>query len=312
MTTWRDEGIKIVLSIDTNENINDRPFHDMIQNIGLVNLYQTFGTTPVPTTHDRGSYPISGMFASPSLTPSKLGILEHGRGILGDHRNMFVDFPEDMLMGNDLFEIPPPAQCRLQLFDSRTITKFNNVCHKHLIQNKIDIKSAALMETVTFPPDESIPTQLEVIDEQIGRAIKSADRKCRKLRHGAIPFSEAYRVVRDERRFWILLLRRKYGRRVSSSTIRRLAQRLNVPSPMSIDFIEAKHQLKQARIRYSAFIRSARTERDAFIESLAEANATYNNKPKEKILRRIKHDEEQRIYNSKLKTESLQLVASLK
>ena len=252
--------------------------------------------------HHRGSHPISGMFSSPSLIPTRLGILENGHGILGDHRNMYVDFSEDIFMGNELFEIPPPAQRRLQLFDSRTVQRFNNACHKHLLENKIDIKTSNLMANSTFPPDNTLHSDLEAIDDQIGRAIKSADRRCRKLCHGAIPFSEAYRTVRDERRFWILVLRRKYGRGVSPSTIRRLAHRLNVPSPLSIDFIEAKHRLKKTRINYSAFIRTARTERDSFIESLAEANALHNNKPKEKILRRIKYDEEQHIYNSKLKS----------
>lgn len=73
----------------------------MIQNIGLCNLHATYGSAPIPPTHDRGSQPISGMFASPTLIPSKLGILAHGQGILGDHRNMFADFPEDILMDND-------------------------------------------------------------------------------------------------------------------------------------------------------------------------------------------------------------------
>ena len=76
---------------------------------------------------------------------------------------------------------------------------------------------------------------------------------------------------------------------------------MKIPSHVSIDFIEAKFQLKRARQRYAAFIKHARAERDTFIDSLAEANAKYENKPKLKVLRRIKHEEEQHQYNAKLK-----------
>ena len=116
-----------------------------------------------------------------------------------------------------------------------------------------------------------------------------------------IPFSEKFRVIRDERRIWILVLRKKLGRRVSSTTIRRLSARLHIDHPFSIDIIEIKYRIKMATARYNDYVANARTERDNFLDSLAEANARANNKPKEKVLKRIKHDEEQRIHNAKMK-----------
>lgn len=64
--------------------------------------------------------------------------------------------------------------------------------------------------------------KLDSVDEQVGRAIRNAERNCRKLQDGAIPFSAGYKEVDISRRFWLLLLRKKYGRSVSSTTLRRI------------------------------------------------------------------------------------------
>ena len=144
--------------------------------------------------------------------------------------------------------------------------------------------------------------KLERLDDQVGRAIQSGTKKCRKIRNGAIPFSKGFGIVRDEHRLWILVIRRKYGRRISSTTIRRLASKLKIGSPLGVDFTEVKYRIKLATQRYIEFIKNAKTERDTFNESLANANARANNKPKERILRKIKHDEEERIHNTKTKT----------
>ena len=301
LQTWIDDGIKIVISTDANENIADGQFNTIMTELGLNNVHDKYGTSPLPPTHERGSYPISGIFASPTLVPSQIGILSNGQGILGDHRNMYVDFQETIFMGNDIHAIPPPSQRRLQLFDSRIVRRFNKACLSHLKANGIPEIADTLFHQATYPPPPGMSEKLEAIDEQIDRAIRSADKKCRKFKNGAIPFSETFRKIRDERRFWMLVLRKKYGRRISSTTIRRLAQRLKVESPLMIDFTEVKRHLKNACKKYFEFIKHAKSERDQFIESLAEANVRANNKPKEKVLRRIKHDEEQRIDNHKLK-----------
>ena len=72
---WIDNDIRIVLCIDANENVLDGPFSAMIDSIGLLNAHSTFRDIPLPATHDRGSLPISGMFVSPILHPTRLGIL---------------------------------------------------------------------------------------------------------------------------------------------------------------------------------------------------------------------------------------------
>ena len=67
LTNWQNDVIKIILSIDANENIMEGDFHDLMLELGLVNIHDAYGNEPIPPTHDRGSHPISGMYASPTL-----------------------------------------------------------------------------------------------------------------------------------------------------------------------------------------------------------------------------------------------------
>lgn len=256
----------------------------------------------LPPTHDRGSLPISGIFISPNLIPVRAGILRHGVGILGDHRNMFIDFQETNFLGDELFTIPPPKLRRLQLFDSRIVNKFNKLCCSHLTNNNIPHKAQRVLSASQYTPPQDMASSMNTLDDQLGRAIAHGDKHCRKMRTGVIPFSTQYNKVKNEVRFWILLLRRNYGHRISNTTIRRLARRLDISHPNLIDPVETKLQLKLARQRYVAFASSTKSERTQFNERLATANAADENKPKARVLKRILHDESQRQENLQLKS----------
>ena len=194
------------------------------------------------------------MYISATLVPTQAGILPHGHGIEGDHRNMFIDFEHRNFLGEDLHIIPPSEKRRLQLKDSRTVQKFNQAVQKHFLHNNIHSLSEEILQSATFPPTMQIINKMAILDDQIGRAIAHANKKGRKFRTGDIPYSPEFTKINNERRFWLLLLRRFYGRHISNTTIRRLANKVNVEEPYSIDMVEAKHQLHLARQAYIVFV----------------------------------------------------------
>ena len=108
LRSWIDMHIRIILCIDANDNLLEGTFLDTMNTLGLINAHSAYCNSPLPPTHERGSHPISGIFISPTLVPTRAGILRHGVGILGDHRNMFVDFHEYNVLGNEIYTIPPP------------------------------------------------------------------------------------------------------------------------------------------------------------------------------------------------------------
>ena len=298
---WLENGTRILLCIDANEDVTSGPFITRATQSGLFNVHSTLHDNPLPPTHNRGSKPISAMLASYGLTPSRCGILENGQGIEGDHRNMFVDFPQDNFLGDEIYKVPPPTQRRLQLYDSRIVDRFNTAVLSHLTQNNIHNITMQMLQQSTFPPPDKMQDKMDKLDDQIGRAIAHGEKVCRKLRNGDIPFSAEYVRLNKHRRFWKLLLLRRYGRRISYTTIRRLAKSTGNRDYHIIDTTEAKFRLKRARINFYAFVKNnAKSEREIFIERLAAANAAKNNLKKGSVLRRILHEEDQRIQNRKM------------
>ena len=199
-------NILIVLCIDINDHAVTSNFSHSIFEFGLINSHHQFGNSTLPPTRDTGSQPISAMFTSPTLVPTRLGIFPHGVGVEGDHRNMYADFHENIFLGGAMYAIPPEVQRRLKLYDSRIVAKFNKLCTSHLQANNIQQQLNELTATAAYPPQHDISNKMEIIDDQIGRAIYHADKKCRKLRTGEIPFSTEYVKVNQPRRFWLLLL----------------------------------------------------------------------------------------------------------
>ena len=173
---WIQQQIRIVLCLDDNEDVNQGPFNDIIANLGLINAHKACHADNLPATHDRDSKPISGIFVSPTIHPTRAGILEHGCGIEGDHRNMFIDIDESNFLGDDLYAIPPPSQRRLQLFDSRVVKRFNKHCLQHLENNSMLTQTNKLINLSTKTPLSTITLLLDAVDEQIGRAIKKERR----------------------------------------------------------------------------------------------------------------------------------------
>ena len=142
---------------------------------------------------------------------------------------------------------------------------------------------------------------MELIDEQLGRGIQHALKKCRKKRMGNIPFSEMFLEVWKEKRLWRLVYKKKVGQKISTRTIRRLAHTRGVHNPMSFPMTEVKFRLKEAETNYQSFVPHALTERKRFYEELASANATENNLSKEVILKRIMNVEESREHGRYMK-----------
>ena len=161
---------------------------------------------------------------------------------------MFVDFLEDIFLGDEIYAVPPPQQRRLQLYDSLVVDRFNSAVLHHFHHNKIQITEPSPFQSSTFPALPTMQQAMNNLDEQIGRAIAHGEKICRKIRNGGIPFSAEYARLNKHRRFWRLLHLRRYGRRISSTIIRRLAKATGNISYHLVDIPVAKYQLKKARI----------------------------------------------------------------
>ena len=285
----------IVLMIDVNQDVINGQFTRMMNEIGMNNAFNDPNYETMPPTHHRGRRPISAIYLSPLLNVKRKGILQKGLGVHGDHRNMFVDISTQSFLGSTMYKVVSAPMKRLQMHDSRIVQKFLKHAKRHLESNNIYKISEELMQNLQYPIQSAGINQLENIDEQLGRAIEIGKKKCRKLRTGAIPFSDLFVELRDEQRLWKLVRKKKLGQRISNTTIRRLAKRLQIRKPMSFTLQVVTQNKIDAEKRYKAMTKQkARDGRAKFNEELAAANAANLNQPKTKILARIIQAESQR------------------
>ena len=135
---------------------------------------------------------------------------------------------------------------------------------------------------------------MESLDSQLGRAIDAGKKKCRNFHMGAIPFSPEFKDLSNKKRLWELIRKKKVGKKISSTTIRRLASKTGIQQPLSLPYNEILFQLKRITEKYKAFIPHAPTARQKFCEELAEANAKFYNRKKEQIIKHILNSENSR------------------
>jgi len=289
------EEKNVILMLDANQNVQNGPFTESMSELGLVNVISTLNDGDLPATHHRGSKPISAIYATSSLDATRSGILPKGSGVHGDHRNMFVDITSDSFFGTYMFMIVSPPMKRLQLHDSRIVARFKKYTLAHLRSNGLIDTADNLLNNATHPPTREFIEQMEKFDDQIGRAITLGKKKARKLCTGNIPYSNIFANLRDTRRIWLLVRKRKLGQKISCKTIRRLAKKLLIVDPFSPPLQEVNHLLKKAEVQYKSLTRQqAREGRARFNEELAAANAAASNEDKVKVLQRIINMEQQR------------------
>jgi len=291
----QSERCNIVLLIDVNQNVMHGHFTKMMKEMGLVNVFEILHSDDMPSTHHRGSNPISAIYISPFLQPTRAGILPKGIGVLGDHRNMFMDVTTASFLGSHMYMVKTPQMKRLHMGDSRIVKRFLKQTRIHIDANNIRSLSEKIVTKATYPISLHMQQQVENLDEQMGRAIRHAEKKCRKLRTGEIPFSGMFADLRDEYRMWLLVRKKKLGQKVSNTTIRRLAKRMKIDNPMSQTLLAATAFMKDSQKKYKQLTKQqARDGRMKFNEELAAANASTMKVSKSKVLARIIRDEQER------------------
>ena len=285
---------QVILMLDANEDIQHGHFNDMMNGLGMRNGIQTRITTPMPATHHRGSRPISAIYCSRNIVVARAGILPIGTGVRGDHRNIYIDVQIRSVMGGSMYIVTPPPMRTLQLNDSRIYLKFIKLVKKHLKANNVKSKAEKLYSHATYPATQKMVNEMEVIDEQMGRAITNGLRKCRTIYSGKIPYSALFKNLSRTNRLWLLVMKKKKGQKISISTIRRLSQQVGINNPMSYPLDEVIKRLRESKSRYEKFIPHAPTERKKFFEDLASANAAVSNQKKLTILKNIMQTESSR------------------
>jgi hypothetical protein len=126
------------------------------------------------------------------------------------------------------------------------------------------------------------------------QGIRYADKKCRKLNMGGVPFSAEYAEITNEMELWRAVVTKKQQCRFSMSKLRRLAKKANITNPLDYTLDEAKGKLHEVTAKYWTFKNSGKEVRETFLEGKALAVAAENNQDKLVVIKQLIRREKQR------------------
>ena len=265
---WQKLGDQLIFAGDWNQDVRavtlfpEYDLHDV--------LLRRHGQD-APATHNRGSVPIDGIFCSPTLDIRRGGFLGFD-DICGDHRGLWIDLPLHTIVGFRMPKVIIPKARRLRTEDPRVADKYRSSLESFYAKHDLYNRIARLHSSAVFPLSSSDAQEYERLDQLRQTGMFQAERQCRQLFHGAIPWSPEFATARARVKYWQIQLKRSQGRKINTRSLIRLERRLNIPDTLPSSR-EIKAALQIAKHRYREAKINGRKNRNNFLESLALAKA---------------------------------------
>jgi hypothetical protein len=182
-------------------------------------------------------------------------------------------------------------------------TYLQEYCQEHNIRDKVHAVQRALDfyehedEMVLLSLDYAMTTMTK-LDRIVQDGMCAAEKRCRKLRMGEVPFSPAIKEAGERVGLYGLIVRYKkqqqqgYGK-MGTTKIRRLAKKYNVDKPLSVTLEEAESNHKQAMREYKTLKPQAAALRAEFLQ--AKKNDPCQSDEYRQSIERMMQREERRI-----------------
>ena len=249
MQEWIQQSDLIVLCLDANENVRQGEIIQFIRKWGLIDAHQDkHPSTPTVATcpKNRSNIPIDGIWISPSIEVTAAGYSGFGEYPMGntDHRLLWVDINIHSCFGFNPPQAHYRAPRRLTLKDPRVVKKYNKLLNNAYATHRLPQRALQLQQQLpTF--DIIAQQEYEKLAELDFQCRQYAERRCRKLHMGKVPFSENLRKADDVVQLWMLLKKKRTGLRVSIKKIRRLMRSAQQPEALERSLSEIQINLKK-------------------------------------------------------------------
>jgi hypothetical protein len=116
-----------------------------------------------------------------------------------------MDIPRAIAFGHELPPIVRAAARRLTVEDPRVTFRYTTELKAYLNQYDRFSRLLALQEQTTCPLFAEHAKVSEYLNSMCTTGILTAERNCRKLRMGAIPWSPQYQLIRAKLHAWNIL-----------------------------------------------------------------------------------------------------------
>ena len=271
LSACRQNHERVAIFMDANDDVRQSKLAEALAELDLREAITSHHPDlKPPATYIRGSRTIDGIFLSPELQTVQAGFMAFGP--MGDHRPAYVDIAWDVLLGDNILRIERPPARRLTTEDPRVVRKYNRLLEKYLVDHDLLRQIIELDEETHHLPQLTPPQvhKLERLDHEITIAMRYAEKRCRKLKMGALDFSIELIHAWDTKRMWKLVKERAEGLRRSRMTIRRLAKRLNIQAPMNCTKEEATRKYHDACVQYKTLKPTAGLARQDFLTAIKD------------------------------------------
>ena len=295
LSEWKEEGDQLILFIDSNEDMEKGQLQKMLKNsnLDMRDAVKYKSNMPGPPTFVRGSRQIDGVWVTKELeidaacfTPFYFGI--------GDHRGIIIDIPQKSLIGGENKSIGRPTARKLQCNEEKIWRNYNDrlesYVRRHRIQEKIEKANIALIDKTM------LRKTMNKIDQVITEGMINAEKKCRKIKTGMVPFSPKLAQVGTKIKLWSLIVRHHKGCNINTRYIRRIEKKCKLNKTLSQSLEGALHKLNEATIEYKKLKKNAYRLRKEFLHELLEVKTT--DKEKRAIKMIMKHEETRRTWRT--------------
>ena len=289
---WKAKGEQLIISGDWNEDVTGHNITEWMALFNLKELVTSLHEGRPPPTFNRGRDPIDGIFGTANLEPTAAGYLAFDH-IPGDHRGVWVDLPNTQILGYKMQDIPRHKARRLKLDDPRVVGKYLRLLHTYFKTHDIyeRVKRLQCQSKTAHITVREIQKEYEAIDKLREKGMHYAERRCRKLKMGGVPWSPKIKKARDTILFWTLVIKYRKKCHVSVRRILRLKKRLKIQGETKMGMKDLQEELNGAYTKYKKLKKKALDERLNYQEALAQAKAETNDADSVKVLRDLQHRE---------------------
>lgn len=281
---WIDDGDQLLVMGDWNVDVREHTLTDFFAPHGMREVLLERHGESAPATCNMGSSPIDGIWATSSLDIARGGYCNFEEGLPSNHRTLWVDLTYMSAFGHKQPAIVRRTARRLKLNDPRCTSKYIKYRKAHAKKHKLRDKHLANERAATYPSDPSADKTHDINDQLTVEGMRWAEQKCRNFRGGGVPWSPTIEKARREIGLVRALIKRRRGKTVSSSLIRRREKQLKL-CYHTMTLKELRKQLRKSKAKYRKLKGKAEQLRVSFIESLASARAAANQTSKATELR---------------------------
>lgn len=297
LKTWRAEGDRLFVCMDANENIYKKEIGTLLTDPTGLNMTEVVGAytgKKIGATFFRGSSPIDGAWATNDLSIVGACVMPVGFGV-GDHRVFVIDVRMSSMIGAAPPKIIRPVARRLNNKLPRVMDRYNDLLETQYIVHKMNTRLAKTVESSTS--QEDLTDALNKLDREGAQYRRHAEKKCRRIKSGRIPFSPEAAIWIRRKQVFESLLRYKLGKLRNRSNLRRTALRCGIQRPLLLTWHEIKARLTVCKEKCEYFLRHGASYRKRHLQNcLTAARRKRNREAETQILEIIRRERERNFW----------------